>query len=645
MTAVQSLRHESVAVSTQATALGRTASWRWEWVLIVLATVAAAVAVWVTLRAGFLAHPGWAAVQKADFILGPVGVGLYWHHRRPGNRLGLLLIVLGMLGAPYIFQSATSPLLFGIGVFWQFPIAAMTQAVILAFPGGRLGAVERAILAVGALGGGAPWVAVWLTSPQFAQTFSISGCRTVCPGNGAAISSPLSFAPQLGYAVRSALIVMTLATACLLVWKFVSGTPPRRRALAIGGPIALLYVLMWAAYQSVGLLTPGQSRAAAGPIKSVLDWTFAGARSSIWYGFLLALVAAELFAGRVLRDVVRRSLRRPSVDQLQAMLREPLGDPALRLGFWRPTTGDFVGTDGEALKSSERSSQALTEVRRDGQPAAAILHDKQLTEDPELLEAAGAVTLLALENAELEAAWRTSLRELAESRARIVQTSDRERRKLERDLHDGAQQRLVAALLRLDLARALTGDRPELGVKLAEAEAEVEKAIDDLRDLAHGIYPPVLADRGLAGAIDLLADRFAGTVSVSETTDRRFAPEVEAAFYYCCLEAIQNAAKYAGREARIEIRLYTSGGELTLETRDNGVGFDVADAHDGVGLQNMRDRLGAVGGDTEIRSAPGRGTVVIARAPLGSGQARPLRSRPGSSWSRRAADDRSLIGL
>jgi signal transduction histidine kinase len=210
--------------------------------------------------------------------------------------------------------------------------------------------------------------------------------------------------------------------------------------------------------------------------------------------------------------------------------------------------------------------------------------------------------------------------ELTASRARLVSTSERERRKLERDLHDGAQQRLVAAAINLTLANEASNER-ELYERISDSRSEIDQALRELREISHGLYPRALATSGLQRAFDWLATRYQGRVTVAEAAVGRFAPEVELAMYYCGLEAVQNASKHAGPEARITVRLNTSGDEIHLEVRDDGPGFDAAGVHDGVGLQNMRDRLRAVGGDVQITSELGRGTVVAARAPA---QAPPL---------------------
>jgi signal transduction histidine kinase len=247
----------------------------------------------------------------------------------------------------------------------------------------------------------------------------------------------------------------------------------------------------------------------------------------------------------------------------------------------------------------------------------AIVHDEQLTEDPELLQAAGAVALLARENASLDAAWKESLSELVDSRARLVSVGARERRKLERDLHDGAQQRLVAASINLSLAGELADASPELHDRVTEARGEVEEALTELREVAHGIYPPALGRWGLARALELVASRYSGRVEVVDASGGRFRPEVEAAMYYCAMEAVQNASKHAGESAHISITLYTDADELRLEVRDDGSGFDPAAVDGGIGLENMRDRLGAIGGHVEIDSQPGHGTLVAAAAPIG----------------------------
>lgn len=315
----------------------------WETAVAVVAVVSAILAFWLTLRAGFLRYPAWLAVQKADFILGPVGVGLYWHYRRPSNRLGLLLIVLGLLGIPYILESSTDPTLFSLGVLTEFPLFLMITIVILAFPSGRLEGLPE-WLVVAFLVGQLALVTALFAFPPHVPGFTISNCRVVCPGEAPTTSAYSPGSWLIRHHVLAALpVVVSLATASVIAWRFATGTAPRRRALAIGAPIALLFLLVEAAYRGLFVFAPNGLPPSARPIQDVLQWADAATRSFVWYGFLFALIAAELFAGRVLRDVVRRSLGRPSLGQLEGMLREPLGDPGLRMGFWRASSRDWVG--------------------------------------------------------------------------------------------------------------------------------------------------------------------------------------------------------------------------------------------------------------------------------------------------------------
>jgi signal transduction histidine kinase len=396
------------------------------------------------------------------------------------------------------------------------------------------------------------------------------------------------------------------------VHRVLTGTPPRRRALAIGAPVALAFLASQAAYQTASLL-----EVQAGDFYPVAQWTIVGTRSSIWYGFLIALIAAELYAGRVLRNVVVASLRRPAPRELAAMLRGPLGDPALRLAFRSPAADTWFDASGLALDVPDPGSgRVLTEIERDGRAAAAIVHDRELADEPELLQAAGAIALLAQENAELEAGWNTSLRELRDSRNRIVAASENERRKLERDLHDGAQQRLVGVRIRLALAGEQAAADPAFSTWLVELEEELDEAIEELRELAHGIFPSLLAHDGILAALRAVARRAPRAVEVTGRRIGRYPPEIESAVYYCCLEALQNALKHAGPSAHIRVSLTADDGHLRLEVSDDGPGFDPAAVHAGVGLHSMDDRLGAVRGRLEIVTSPGNGTLVSGVVPI-----------------------------
>jgi signal transduction histidine kinase len=231
---------------------------------------------------------------------------------------------------------------------------------------------------------------------------------------------------------------------------------------------------------------------------------------------------------------------------------------------------------------------------------------------------------LALHNVQLDSALQASLdevrrqaSELQASRARIVAASDQARRQIERNLHDGAQQHLVALAVNVRLARQLADADPEQAkVILDELGGELQDAVQELRELAHGIYPPLLMDQGLTAALRAAAGRSPLDVEIEAETSSRFPADVEAAVYFCCLEALQNAAKHAGAGAHVSVHVREDEGKLVFDVADDGAGFDPASRVGGAGFTNMNDRLGAMGGALRVDAAPGKGTRISGAIPL-----------------------------
>jgi signal transduction histidine kinase len=281
--------------------------------------------------------------------------------------------------------------------------------------------------------------------------------------------------------------------------------------------------------------------------------------------------------------------------------------------------GDVQLRIAPAAQGGELLGLLVVERPPDGEP---------FTErDEEVLAQLGRQIGLALRNARLDSALQASLDELRTqagelraSRARLVAVADAERRRIERDLHDGAQQHLVGLAVKLRLARELSAADPAESERLlSELAGELDSAVDALRNLAHGVYPPLLMDRGLGEALAGAAARSPVPARVRAEGVRRYRPEVEAAVYFCCLEALQNAAKHAGPGAEVTVRLAERAGSLVFEVTDSGAGFDPAAAPGGTGLTNMRDRLGAIGGTLSVASAPRAGTRVEGTVPLATG--------------------------
>jgi len=302
--------------------------------------------------------------------------------------------------------------------------------------------------------------------------------------------------------------------------------------------------------------------------------------------------------------------------ELEAALSETLGDSSLRVLYWAGGTGTWLDAAGRQVHSPAPGvGQSLTEVSEGSRPVAVILHDAALSDERELLDAVASYALIALRNQRLAATVESSLVEVRSSRARILASADRERRRIERDLHDGAQQRLVALRIQLELVEDVMVQDPEQAArKLHALGDEVDETIDEIRGLSRGVYPVLLEERGLAEALTAAALRTPLHARVVRNGIGRYPQAVESAVYFCCLEAMQNASKHARGAREITISLQRDGA-LRFEVRDDGGGFNGRPTNGGAGLSNMRDRLVAVGGELAIRSSDA-GTVVTGSVPL-----------------------------
>jgi signal transduction histidine kinase len=286
------------------------------------------------------------------------------------------------------------------------------------------------------------------------------------------------------------------------------------------------------------------------------------------------------------------------------------GEPAIRVPPGAPLTGLPNSDAAFPVEHAGVLLGALSVRTRAGDPLRAA--ERTLVSD--LAAQAG----LVLRNEQLTAELRARLDDLRAAQRRIVAAQDAERRRLERNIHDGAQQQLVALAVKAGLARGVAAREPErTQAMLDDLVGDAQGALETLRDLARGIYPPLLADRGLAAALDAQARKAPFPVDVHDDANGRYPQEIEAAAYFCCLEAPQNAAKYATC-SRVAIQLAEAGDCLVFEISDDGVGFDTASSSSGSGLRGMADRLAALDGHLSIRSAARLGTTVTGRVPIGT---------------------------
>jgi signal transduction histidine kinase len=310
-------------------------------------------------------------------------------------------------------------------------------------------------------------------------------------------------------------------------------------------------------------------------------------------------------------------LEQTSPGELRDELALALDDRTLEVAFWLPDQHEYVDAAGTSFPVPiDGPERAVTRIEHDGQQLAVLVHDPTLRDEPKLVEGVAAAARLALVNARLHAEVRAQLEMVQESRARIVTAADEERRRIERDLHDGAQQRLVALALELRGAQRRLGEGsdPEMDRLLESTADELQVALQELRELAQGIHPGILTQGGLSPALESLAARVPIPVSVAATQDR-LPPDVEATAYFVACEALTNVVKHA-HATQAAIRALRNDGWLVVEVEDNGVGG--ASTQDGTGLRGLADRVEAHGGHFRIESAPGSGTRILGEIPCAS---------------------------
>lgn len=561
-----------------------------------VAVLLVAVLAWL----GATSFSGQAAILTAYLLPGAAFTvaGVAAWSLRPSNRIGPLMSIAGvglMLEADRNLVPTTPDWLPQLVAVFSFPLLVIPVQVLLAFPQGMLRrsrerGLVRFLYAITTLGGLSALAAFSLAN-QPAAAGIINGSAGLIYLGGLTIASGWTFRHWLkaGSAERRALTPVVLSQIPVL-WAMLGeplinllpvqpDTPPSGfwaliLNLNTGAPLLLI---AWPAGILVGLLRANLDMSSVGELMVKLS-----------HGML--------------------------PEQVQPALAQALHDPSLRVVYWLPTLNRFGDLEGNAVDITDVGVTSAMSVLGDpDNPVAALLYDPSLQHEGSLVEAAGAAVRLALENARLQAQLRAQLRDVRESRARLVDATDRERRRVERDLHDGAQQRLVSVLLGLQLAKteALQRSEPETVRTLEENIDVLKRALAELRELARGIHPAILVEAGLTPAIRALADRCPVPVEIVGDVGRLDAP-LEAALYFVAAEAMTNAAKHSqGRKVCVD--LGRSNRLAFIDIADDGIGG--ADFSRGSGLLGLTDRIAAVGGRLEVQSNAGQGTKLHAEVP------------------------------
>jgi signal transduction histidine kinase len=403
-------------------------------------------------------------------------------------------------------------------------------------------------------------------------------------------------------------IGVLVAVLISLVRRWRRATRPERR----------LYAPVYAAGVALMIAVIGQLAAqTAGSEGTAVDILFLISvipLALVPYLFLGSFVHARMAQGGAVGELISRLTAAPRGAQVRDALADALEDPTLELVFWLPERKRYVDARGQDYELPEDdAARAVTKVDRDGECVAAIVHDPTLPQMRGHVEAVGAAAALALDNERLDAALRAKIGELRRSRERMLRIGLEERRRLERDLHDGAQQRLVSMALNIRLARAKLNEDPLAAEQLlAGAGSELDAALAELRELARGIHPAVLTDRGLSTALETLAHRAPVPVELGELPDERLPEAVELAAYFVVAEALTNVAKYS-EASHATVQVERNNGRVVVEVADDGIGG--ADPAHGTGLRGLADRLAVLEGRLEVESAKGEGTTITASIP------------------------------
>jgi signal transduction histidine kinase len=535
-------------------------------------------------------------VVNAIFIA--AGLIAWW--LRPADLVGPLMTALGFVEQFGLFYWDES-LPFTVATTLDTLIVPLAVHLFVVFPNGRCSTrFERTLVIftyAAAVVIGTAWQLSW--DPR------ANDCPD-CPSNLFLVARQ----PAVFDVIDAVAVIVTIAVfitlAVLLVQRVRRSRGPTRRALA---PVLIDAVVVMVALAGTEIAYSIGSDTAEEVISSIGGIAFA----ALPILFLVGVLRTRLQRSAVADLVVELgSVPPPTPVQVRDAIARTLRDQSLQLAFWLPDSGRYVGPDGQGVDPEAQPGQAVTVLDHDGQRLAALIHDPALLDDAALVRAVGAAATLTLENARLQAELRAQLTEVRASRVRILEAGDAERRRLERDLHDGAQQRLLGIRLALQLARGrLTdGGGDAVDELLAEADSEVTGALHELRALARGIHPALLSDEGLDAALAALARRVPVPVHITPCGERLPA-SVEATAYFVASEALANVVKHA-HASRVRIAMSHTDGHLAIEIIDDGIGG--ADTH-GAGLRGLRDRVEALDGTLHVDSNPGHGTTITAELP------------------------------
>jgi signal transduction histidine kinase len=535
----------------------------------------------------YAGRSGLAATLTVMAGLALVGAGLVTSFGRPAGRIGDLAVLAGLVWFAPVFVGwdRGSPLVRSLAMLAAGLTFPLLLHLVLAYPSGRLhGAAARTLVLAAYLEA----AVVALGRALFRDPFFDPGCWANCTDNWFLLRPLPGLARVIEVADRWLTVAAAAALVVLCAWRLLRDSGPARRALL---PIALPAILLAATVIAHAVALQRT------PLEDPSDPAF---RTIFALGCAaVILLAAGLVWATVRTRVQRRAVARiatslgqaPPPGSLQAALAQAVGDPELQIAYWLPDARGYVDASGRPVAEPvTRPGRAVTVLVRDRRRIAVVAHTAAL---PDLERELGAAVRLALENERLQAQALAQLDQLRASRVRIVETGDSERRRLERDLHDGAQQRLLALSydLRLARANAEADDDTQTRLLLTQATDQAQAALEELRELAHGIYPAILTEAGLAPALATLSDTAPLPVEIRDAAQGRYPAGVETAAYLLVAEALDDAAGRAASHAAVSAT--QDGGRLVVTVKDDGTDRTAA-------MVQLADRVGALDGQLTV---------------------------------------------
>ena len=542
-----------------------------------------------------LANEDVSGVQLAllEWISVPyIAAGLVAWWQRPDSRLGVLMIAGGFATALSALAFASYALPHTVGLVFDVLPAVIFLHVYLAFPQGLLRSqFERVLVAI-----------------AYVAAVGLQILKMTLDGVGSDNLLKLTARPHAAQTVENVQLV-TISIICLtgigvLATRRRQAGRPLRRPVALlinSFALGLLMIAVLFLSGAFGFSTFSDIQRAT---------LFVIGISPI--AFLVGLLDARL-ARSAVGDMFVQLQADPSPTGLRDALARALRDPSLSLAYWLPEFETWVDVDGRPVELPKpQSGRATTLIDRDGAHMAALLHDPGLEDEPELLTAVGAAAGIALENARLQAEQKAHLEEIKGSRARVIEAGQKERQRLERNLHDGAQQRLVALSLQLSMLKRQLGADERAADQLEAARAEIATSLEELRAVARGLHPAVLSGHGLEVALKSIVAHSPAPVQLRVALDDRLPETIEVAAYYVVSESLANIAKHA-QAAAVTVAVSRVAELVVVEVVDDGVGG--ADTELGSGLRGLADRVEAHGGRLRVWSPAGGGTRVRAEMP------------------------------